>query len=98
DVTAAVDAAVALGGGLHVAVNCAGIGWAGRTVGRTGPHDLGIFSKVIEVNAIGTFNVIRLAAARIGEQEPDGEERGVIVNTTSIAAFDGQTGQAAYAA
>jgi NAD(P)-dependent dehydrogenase (short-subunit alcohol dehydrogenase family) len=98
DVTAAVARAVELWGGLQIAVNCAGIGWAGRTVSRGGPHDLGIFSKVIEVNAIGTFNVIRLAAAQMGQQERDGEERGVIVNTSSIAAFDGQTGQAAYSA
>ncbi|HJP67113.1 MAG TPA: 3-hydroxyacyl-CoA dehydrogenase [Actinomycetota bacterium] len=98
DVTAAVDRAVELWGGLHVAVNCAGIGWAQRTVSRNGPHDLAIFAKVIEVNAIGTFNVTRLAAVRIAEQEPEGEERGVIVNTSSIAAYDGQTGQAAYAA
>jgi NAD(P)-dependent dehydrogenase (short-subunit alcohol dehydrogenase family) len=98
DVTAAVERAVDLWGSLHITVNCAGIGWAGRTVSRGGPHDLGIFSKVIEVNAIGTFNVIRLATAQMGQQEPDGEERGVVVNTASIAAFDGQTGQAAYAA
>jgi NAD(P)-dependent dehydrogenase (short-subunit alcohol dehydrogenase family) len=99
EVTAAVQATAEAFGGLHIAVSCAGIGWAQRTVDRRGPHDLSIFSKVLEVNAIGTFNVIRLAAARMGEQEPDETgDRGVLVNTASIAAFDGQTGQAAYAA
>ena len=98
EVTAAVARAVELWGGVHITVNCAGIGWAQRTVSSRGPHDLGIFSKVLEVNVIGTFNVTRLAAAQMGQQEADGEERGVIVNTSSIAAYDGQTGQAAYAA
>jgi NAD(P)-dependent dehydrogenase (short-subunit alcohol dehydrogenase family) len=104
DVTSAqeVEDAVRLAadefGGLHVAVNCAGVGWAARTVDRNGPHDLGVFETVIRINLIGTFNVIRTAAFRMTQQEPDGEERGVIVNTASIAAFDGQIGQAAYAA
>jgi NAD(P)-dependent dehydrogenase (short-subunit alcohol dehydrogenase family) len=98
EVQAAVSAAVSSFGGLHIAVNCAGIGWAQRTVDRNGAHDLGVFETVVRVNLIGTFNVIRLAAAQISSQEPDGEERGVIVNTASIAAFDGQIGQAAYAA
>jgi NAD(P)-dependent dehydrogenase (short-subunit alcohol dehydrogenase family) len=97
DVQAAIEAAVSTFGGLRVAVNCAGIGWAMRTVGRDGPHDLDIFTKVLMVNVVGTFNVIRLAAARIGTEEPEDGERGVIVNTSSIAAFDGQTGQSAYA-
>jgi NAD(P)-dependent dehydrogenase (short-subunit alcohol dehydrogenase family) len=97
EVTAAVNAAVEAFGGLHIAVNCAGIGWAQRTVDKNGPHDVGVFETVIRVNLIGTFNVIRLAAAQMVAQEPDGEERGVIVNTASIAAFDGQIGQAAYA-
>jgi NAD(P)-dependent dehydrogenase (short-subunit alcohol dehydrogenase family) len=97
EVQAAVATAVESFGGLHVAVNCAGIGWAQRTVDKNGPHDLGVFETVIRVNLIGTFNVIRLAAAQMVAQEPDGEERGVIVNTASIAAFDGQIGQAAYA-
>jgi NAD(P)-dependent dehydrogenase (short-subunit alcohol dehydrogenase family) len=97
EVTAAVNAAVEAFGGLHIAVNCAGIGWAQRTVDKNGPHDLGVFETVIRVNLIGTFNVIRLAAAQMVAQEPNGEERGVIVNTASIAAFDGQIGQAAYA-
>ena len=96
-VHAAVNAAVEAFGGVHIAVNCAGIGWAQRTVDRNGPHDLGAFEMVIRVNLIGTFNVIRLAAARMVAQEPDGDERGVIVNTASIAAYDGQIGQAAYA-
>jgi NAD(P)-dependent dehydrogenase (short-subunit alcohol dehydrogenase family) len=98
DVQAAVAMAAEEFGGLHIAVNCAGIGWAQRTVDRNGPHDLNMFELVIRVNLIGTFNVIRLAAAQISSQEPDGEERGVIVNTASIAAFDGQIGQAAYSA
>jgi NAD(P)-dependent dehydrogenase (short-subunit alcohol dehydrogenase family) len=98
DVSAGVTAAVEAFGGLHIAVNCAGIGWAQRTVDRNGPHDYGVFRKVVEVNLIGTFNVIRLAAAQMASQEPDGEERGVIVNTASIAAFDGQIGQSAYSA
>ena len=96
-VQAAVATAVEAFGGLHIAVNCAGIGWAQRTVDRNGPHDLGLFETVIRVNLIGTFNVLRLAAAQMVTQEPDGEERGVLVNTASIAAFDGQIGQAAYA-
>jgi NAD(P)-dependent dehydrogenase (short-subunit alcohol dehydrogenase family) len=96
-VLAAVRTAVEAFGGLHVAVNCAGIGWAQRTVDKNGPHDLSVFETVIRVNLIGTFNVIRLAAAQMVAQDPDGEERGVIVNTASIAAFDGQIGQAAYA-
>ncbi len=96
-ISAAVQTAAEAFGGLHIAVNCAGIGWAQRTVDKNGPHDLGVFENVIRVNLIGTFNVARLAAAQMVTQEPDGEERGVIVNTASIAAFDGQIGQAAYA-
>jgi len=98
DVRAAIGTALDAFGGLHIAVNCAGIGWAQRTVDRNGPHPLDIFTKVITVNLIGTFNVTRLAAAQMLDQEPDGEERGVIVNTASIAAFDGQIGQVAYSA
>jgi NAD(P)-dependent dehydrogenase (short-subunit alcohol dehydrogenase family) len=98
DVGRAVDLAVSDFGGLHVAVNCAGVAWAGRTVGRDGPHDLDVFERVLRVNVVGTFNVVRLAAARMGGQEPEDGERGVVVNTASIAAFDGQVGQAAYAA
>jgi NAD(P)-dependent dehydrogenase (short-subunit alcohol dehydrogenase family) len=102
DVTdgAAVQAAVdAVGGDLHGVVNCAGIAWAERVVGRDGPHDLERFARVVQVNLIGTFNVIRLAASRMAQNEPtDAGERGVIVNTASVAAFDGQIGQAAYSA
>jgi NAD(P)-dependent dehydrogenase (short-subunit alcohol dehydrogenase family) len=98
-VQAAVDAARGSFGGLHGAVNCAGIGVAERTLGKHGPHPLALFSKVIQINLIGTFNVIRLAAAAMAENEPlAGGERGVIVNTASVAAFDGQIGQAAYSA
>src|SRR5205085_399411 len=97
DVQAAVQTAVREFGGLHVAVSCAGIGWAQRTVDKNGPHSLDVFRKVIEVNLIGTFNVTRLAAAQMVQQEPIEGERGVIVNTASIAAYDGQIGQVAYA-
>lgn len=99
DVSAAVDAARSEFGGLHIAVNCAGVGFPGRVLTKDGqPTDLERFEFVVRVNLIGTFNVIRLAAAVMAAQEPDGEERGVIVNTSSIAAFDGQIGQAAYSA
>ncbi len=97
DVAAAVAAAADLGG-PHVVVNCAGIAIATRVLGRNGVHPLDAFAKVVGVNLIGTFNVIRLAAERMVQVEPDGEERGVIVNTASVAAFDGQIGQAAYSA
>jgi NAD(P)-dependent dehydrogenase (short-subunit alcohol dehydrogenase family) len=106
DVTdeASVQAAIADATGkdrpLRIAVNCAGIGWAQRTVGRDGtPHDLGAFTKTVMVNLVGTFNVLRLAAAAMAGTDPleDGE-RGVVVNTASIAAFDGQIGQIAYSA
>jgi NAD(P)-dependent dehydrogenase (short-subunit alcohol dehydrogenase family) len=94
---AAVDAA-AEQGPLRIDVNCAGIGSAVKTFGRKGPFPLEEFTRVIQVNLVGTFNVIRLAAARMAEAEPVGEERAVIVNTASIAAYDGQIGQAAYSA
>jgi NAD(P)-dependent dehydrogenase (short-subunit alcohol dehydrogenase family) len=97
-VAAAVALAVERFGALHVAVNCAGIGRAGRVVGRGGPLPLDEFNAVIQVNLVGTFNVIRLAAAQMSQQDPVGEERGVIVSTASIAAYDGQVGQAAYSA
>jgi NAD(P)-dependent dehydrogenase (short-subunit alcohol dehydrogenase family) len=97
DVTAALDVADALGP-LRVAVNCAGTGNAIRTVGRKGVFPLADFTRIIEINLIGTFNVIRLAAERMVRLDPLGEERGVIVNTASVAAFDGQIGQAAYSA
>jgi NAD(P)-dependent dehydrogenase (short-subunit alcohol dehydrogenase family) len=95
----AVAAAVSGFGKLNGAINCAGIGVAERTVGKDGPHSLASFKRIIEVNLIGTFNVLRLAAAQMASQEPNaGGERGVIINTASIAAFDGQIGQAAYSA
>jgi NAD(P)-dependent dehydrogenase (short-subunit alcohol dehydrogenase family) len=96
-VAQAVEAAAETGP-LRVLVNCAGIGRGARTVGRDGPHDLDLFKQVIDVNLVGTFNVIRLAAATMQLSEPAAGERGVIVNTASVAAFDGQIGQAAYAA
>src|SRR3989475_10289432 len=96
---AAVRDAVETFGGLHVLINCAGIGVAEKVLGKNGPHDLSSFSKVIQVNLIGTFNAIRLAAAEMTENVPNEEgERGVIINTASVAAFDGQIGQAAYSA
>ena len=96
DVAAAVAAAVALGP-LGVVVSCAGIGTPGRVVGRSGPLALETFAQVVTINLIGTFNVVRLAAAAM-MANPEADERGVIVNTASIAAFDGQIGQAAYSA
>ncbi len=97
-VQAAVDAAVGEGE-LRISVCCAGIGWAQRTVSKQGPHDLEIFANVVKVNLIGTFNVLRLAANAMVGNEPDGGgERGVCVNTASIAAYDGQIGQVAYSA
>jgi NAD(P)-dependent dehydrogenase (short-subunit alcohol dehydrogenase family) len=96
---AAVAAAREAHGPCAIAVNCAGIAPAGKIVGRDGPMELDAFRKVIEVNLIGTFNMLRLAAADMAAREPNADgERGVIVNTASIAAFEGQIGQAAYAA
>jgi NAD(P)-dependent dehydrogenase (short-subunit alcohol dehydrogenase family) len=99
DVEAAVARATALGP-LRAAVSCAGVGWAARTVGKDGsPHDLELFQTVLNINLIGTFNLLRLAAAAMTKNDPlDDGERGVIVNTASIAAYDGQIGQVAYAA
>src|SRR5699024_8750308 len=98
DGQAVVDAATSAGN-LFGLVNCAGIAPASRTVGRNGPHALDMFQKVISVNLIGTFNMIRLAAAAMAENTPEPTgERGVIINTASVAAFDGQIGQAAYSA
>jgi NAD(P)-dependent dehydrogenase (short-subunit alcohol dehydrogenase family) len=97
DVAAAVAAAGELGT-LRVAVSCAGIGTPGRVLGRSGPLALEQFQQVVEINLVGTFNVLRLAAESMAGAEPVGEERGVIVNTASAAAFEGQIGQAAYAA
>jgi NAD(P)-dependent dehydrogenase (short-subunit alcohol dehydrogenase family) len=105
DVTdpAQIEAAVAAAGGLgtlRIAVSCAGVGWAARTLDKTGkPHDLELFKTIIGVNLIGTFNVMRLAASAISKADPlEHGQRGVIVNTASVAAFDGQIGQIAYAA
>ncbi|MGS2811279.1 3-hydroxyacyl-CoA dehydrogenase [Nocardia sp. MW-W600-9] len=96
-VSAALDVAESLAP-LRIAVNCAGIGNAIKTVGKKGAFPLADFTKIINVNLVGTFNVIRLAAERMAATEPVGEERGVIVNTASVAAYDGQIGQAAYSA
>jgi NAD(P)-dependent dehydrogenase (short-subunit alcohol dehydrogenase family) len=95
----ALDSVVEMFGSLDGVVNCAGIGPAARVVGKKGVHDLGLFTKTVEINLVGTFNVIRFAAVRLAENElgEDGE-RGVIINTASVAAYDGQIGQAAYAA
>ncbi|HEY2507222.1 MAG TPA: SDR family NAD(P)-dependent oxidoreductase [Streptosporangiaceae bacterium] len=100
-VQAAVDAAAAVGAPLRAIVNCAGIGWAQRTVGRDGtPHDPGAFRKVLEVNLFGTFNLMSIGASAVARTEPadaDGQ-RGVVINTASIAGLEGQTGQLAYSA
>jgi len=98
DVSAAIAAAVGLGE-FRITVNCAGIGMVMRTLSKYGPHPLDVFETVIRINLIGTFNVIRLAAAAMAANEPtEAGERGVIINTASVAAFDGQIGQAAYSA
>jgi NAD(P)-dependent dehydrogenase (short-subunit alcohol dehydrogenase family) len=99
DVQHAVDEARA-GGDLRIAVNCAGIGWIGRVVNRDGtPHDLKTFQTVLQINTIGTFNMMTRAAAAIAVTEPgENGERGIVVNTASVAAFDGQVGQLAYSA
>jgi 3-hydroxyacyl-CoA dehydrogenase / 3-hydroxy-2-methylbutyryl-CoA dehydrogenase len=99
EVRAAVSAAERTFGGLHIAVNCAGVGVAAKTISKRGVFPLELFSKCIEVNLIGTFNVIRLSAEAMAKGEPNADgERGVIVNTASVAAFEGQIGQAAYSA
>jgi len=103
DVQAAINLAIQTFGGLHINVNCAGVAEARKTVGKVdgvyGAHSLAAFQKVISVNLIGTFNVIRLAALAMESNAPDEEgERGVIINTASVAAYDGQIGQAAYSA
>jgi NAD(P)-dependent dehydrogenase (short-subunit alcohol dehydrogenase family) len=95
----AVEKTVEKLGGLQIVVNCAGVGTAARTITKQGPMPLELFKKTVEINLIGSFNVIRLAAVRISEGKPNGEgERGVVVNTASVAAFEGQIGQAAYSA
>ena len=94
-----VGAAVAAAGALRISVSCAGVGWAEKTAGKRGAHALEPFATVVGINLIGTFNVLRLAAAAMLANEPDADgECGVIVNTASIAAYDGQIGQVAYAA
>jgi NAD(P)-dependent dehydrogenase (short-subunit alcohol dehydrogenase family) len=98
-VQAALETAREAFGGVHGLVNCAGVGPAQKVLGRKGPHPLEDFTKTLGINLIGTFNTIRLAAPVMSENEPTGDgERGVVVNTASVAAFDGQIGQAAYAA
>lgn len=98
-VQAAVRAVVEKHGSLHILINCAGIGIAEKVIGKNGIHSLESFQKVISVNLIGTFNAIRLAVAAMAENEPTpGGERGVIISTASVAAFEGQIGQAAYSA
>ena len=99
DAVRAVDAAARAGDGLRILVNCAGIGTAGRVLSKDGPMPLADFERVVRVNLVGTFNMMRLAASRMAEaSEREDKARGVIVNTASVAAFEGQVGQAAYAA
>ena len=99
EVAAAVSAAAQSARGLRVSVSCAGVGWAERTASKRGPHQLQPFETVIRVNLIGTFNVLRFASSAMNDNEPTADgERGVCVNTASIAAFDGQIGQIAYSA
>ncbi|EOM74313.1 SDR family NAD(P)-dependent oxidoreductase [Rhodococcus rhodnii] len=100
EVKAAVDRVVESGVPLRIVVNCAGVGWAGRILSKHGPHDLELFRTVITVNLLGTFNVMRLAADAISRTETVDEtgQRGVVVNTASVAAFEGQIGQIAYSA
>jgi 3-hydroxyacyl-CoA dehydrogenase / 3-hydroxy-2-methylbutyryl-CoA dehydrogenase len=98
-VTKAIGQATAIFGQINVAVNCAGIAPAAKVLGKQGPHDLELFNRVLQVNLVGTFNLIRLAAETIAKNEPGADgERGVIINTASVAAFEGQIGQAAYSA
>ncbi|MCJ8300280.1 MAG: 3-hydroxyacyl-CoA dehydrogenase [Pseudomonadales bacterium] len=98
-VSAGIDQAIVAFGAIHVCINCAGIAPGGKTVGRNGALALEKFSQVIEINLLGTFNVLRLAAEQMAKNNPDATgERGVIINTASVAAYDGQMGQAAYSA
>ncbi|WP_406690834.1 SDR family oxidoreductase [Saccharopolyspora sp. ID03-671] len=94
----ALDEAVEGLGGLHITVTTAGGGLAQRTLGKQGPHDLDAFRRILDLNTVGTFNISRLAAAHMNANEPEDGERGVIINTSSIAAFEGQVGQVAYTA
>ncbi|MGA7984312.1 MAG: 3-hydroxyacyl-CoA dehydrogenase [Burkholderiales bacterium] len=99
DAAAVVQLALSAFGGVHVLVNCAGIAIAEKTIGKDGPHRLASFARVVGVNLIGTFNMIRMTADAMAKAGPNAAgERGVIVNTASVAAFDGQIGQAAYSA
>ncbi|WP_024795981.1 SDR family NAD(P)-dependent oxidoreductase [Tomitella biformata] len=100
EVQSAVDQVVASGAPLRIVVNCAGVGWAGRILSKHGPHDLELFRTVITVNLLGTFNVMRLAADAIAKTDTSDEsgQRGVVINTASVAAFEGQIGQIAYSA
>lgn len=97
EVTAALDLTSAP---MRVAVNCAGVGWVGRVLGKDGPHNLQLYRRILDINLVGTFNVMRLAADRMRQADPvDGDgQRGVVINTASAAAFEGQVGQVAYAA
>lgn len=98
-VQAAVDLAISKFGRVDIVINCAGTGIAVRTLSKSGPHNIDLFKKVIDINLIGTFDMIRLAAEKMAKNDPnEWGERGVIVNTASVAAFDGQIGQAAYSA
>ncbi|HEU4975551.1 MAG TPA: 3-hydroxyacyl-CoA dehydrogenase [Baekduia sp.] len=98
-VQAAVDTAAEAEGGLRIGITCAGTGWAQKTAGSKGPHPLEPFKIILDINLIGTFNVLRLAAAKMIGNEPNADgERGVLINTASVAAFDGQIGQVAYSA
>lgn len=98
-VEAAIQTALTRFGGLQGVVNCAGILASSRVVGRNGPHDLELFTRVIQVNLIGTFNVLRLASQVMSQGTPNEQgERGIVINTSSVAAFEGQLGQAAYSA
>jgi NAD(P)-dependent dehydrogenase (short-subunit alcohol dehydrogenase family) len=100
DVARAIAAARDTGLPLRLAVNCAGVAWASRILGRKGVHDLDLFTRVVGINLIGSFNVLRLAAEAIAQSDPvdTSGQRGLVVNTASVAAFDGQVGQIAYAA
>ena len=100
EVTAGIAKVVESGSPLRIVVNCAGVGWVGRILSKKGPHDLELFRKVITINLLGSFNVMRLAADAIAKTDPvDGNgQRGVIINTASVAAFEGQVGQIAYSA
>jgi NAD(P)-dependent dehydrogenase (short-subunit alcohol dehydrogenase family) len=98
-VQAAVEAAAGADGGLRIGVNCAGVGWAERISSKRGPHQLEFFQKVIQINLVGTFNALRFESSAMSANDPDENgERGVCINTASIAAFDGQIGQVAYSA